>query len=142
MSRLFTALDPSVPVIHFGTGTSALLELQRDAGGAVIGLDWRVELDRAWARLGPAVAVQGNLDPVVLLASLSEIECQARRILARRRTPRSHFQPRTRNSSRNPGRQRPRLGRPRPYPLPSGVIAPGDCLDIKRNNRVDSVEPS
>jgi uroporphyrinogen decarboxylase len=82
MSRLFAALDPSVPVIHFGTGTSALLELQRDAGGTVIGLDWRVELDRAWDRLGAAVAVQGNLDPVVLLAPRSEIESQARRILA------------------------------------------------------------
>jgi len=81
MARLFAALDPSVPVIHFGTGTSALLELQRDAGGTVIGLDWRVELDRAWQRLGPEVAVQGNLDPVVLLAPLEEIECQAGRIL-------------------------------------------------------------
>jgi uroporphyrinogen decarboxylase len=81
MTRLFAALDPSVPVIHFGTGTSALLELQRDAGGAVIGLDWRVELDRAWGRLGPGVAIQGNLDPVVLLAPRAEIESQARRIL-------------------------------------------------------------
>jgi len=82
MARLFAALDPSVPVIHFGTGTSSLLELQREAGGTVIGLDWRVDLDRAWARLGPEVAVQGNLDPVVLLAPRGEIESQARRILA------------------------------------------------------------
>ena len=82
MARLFAALDPSVPVIHFGTGTSTLLELQRDAGGTVIGLDWRVELDHAWQRLGPGVAVQGNLDPVVLLAPRDEIESQARRILA------------------------------------------------------------
>jgi len=81
MARLFAALDPAVPAIHFGTGTSALLELQRDAGGTVIGLDWRVELDRAWQRLGPGVAVQGNLDPVALLAPLDEIESQARRIL-------------------------------------------------------------
>src|SRR5262249_41573151 len=62
MTRLFSALDPTVPVIHFGTGTSALLELQRDSGGAVIGLDWRVELDHAWQRLGSGVGVQGNLD--------------------------------------------------------------------------------
>jgi uroporphyrinogen decarboxylase len=81
MSRLFAALDPSVPVIHFGTGTSALLERQRDAGGTVIGLDWRVELDRAWQRVGPGVAVQGNLDPAALLAPLAEIQSQARRIL-------------------------------------------------------------
>jgi uroporphyrinogen decarboxylase len=81
MTTLFTALDPSVPVIHFGTGTAALLELQRDAGGTVIGLDWRVDLDRAWARLGPSVAIQGNLDPAALLAPRAELESQARRIL-------------------------------------------------------------
>ena len=82
MIKLFGLLDPSVPVIHFGTGTSTLLELQRGAGGAVIGLDWRVELDQAWRQLGYDVAVQGNLDPVVLLSSPKEIETQARRILA------------------------------------------------------------
>ena len=67
MARLFARLDPSVPAIHFGTDTGSLLELQRDAGGSVIGLDWRVELDRAWRRLGDGVAVQGNLDPTILL---------------------------------------------------------------------------
>ncbi|MGP0068960.1 MAG: uroporphyrinogen decarboxylase [Isosphaeraceae bacterium] len=82
MSRLFKQLDPAVPAIHFGTDTGSLLELQRDAGGSVIGLDWRVDLDRAWDRLGDGVAVQGNLDPVVLLAPPSEILSQARRILS------------------------------------------------------------
>jgi uroporphyrinogen decarboxylase len=82
MSRLFAQLDPSVPQIHFGTGTSALLELQRASGGTVIGLDWRVELDSAWRRLGHDVAVQGNLDPVVLLAPRAEIQRQACRVLA------------------------------------------------------------
>jgi uroporphyrinogen decarboxylase len=81
MSRLFSQLGRAVPVIHFGTGTSALLELQRDAGGAVIGLDWRVELDKAWRRVGHDVAIQGNLDPVVLLAPVAEIESQAGRVL-------------------------------------------------------------
>jgi len=57
-----------VPVIHFGTGTATLLELLRDAGGTVIGIDWRVPLDVARRRLGPAVAVQGNLDPILLAA--------------------------------------------------------------------------
>ena len=52
MARLFARLDPIVPVIHFGTGTASLLELQRDAGGSVIGLDWRVELDRSLAAAG------------------------------------------------------------------------------------------
>ncbi len=71
-----------VPVIHFGTGTSALLELMRDAGGDVIGLDWRVDLAQAWGRLGPGVAVQGNLDPVALFAPPEEIRRRAARILA------------------------------------------------------------
>lgn len=57
-----------VPVIHFGTGTSNLLELQRDTGGSVIGVDWRTPLDQARARLGSSVAVQGNLDPHLLAA--------------------------------------------------------------------------
>jgi uroporphyrinogen decarboxylase len=82
MERLFGQLDRHVPAIHFGTDTGALLELQRDAGGQVIGLDWRVELDQAWQRLGPGVGVQGNLDPVVLFAPPSEIERQVKRILA------------------------------------------------------------
>lgn len=81
MKRLFDQINPDVPAIHFGTDTATLLELQRDAGGTVIGLDWRVELDAGWERLGPEVAVQGNLDPVALFAPLAEIERQTRRIL-------------------------------------------------------------
>jgi uroporphyrinogen decarboxylase len=79
--RLFEGLPRGVPAIHFGTGTGALLELQRDAGGDVIGLDWRVELDAAWARLGDGVAVQGNLDPAALMAPVEVIRAKARRIL-------------------------------------------------------------
>ena len=81
MRTLCAKLPPDVPLIHFGTDTGSLLELQRDAGGDVIGLDFRVELDRAWDRLGPGVGVQGNLDPVVLFAPLPEIERQVTRIL-------------------------------------------------------------
>ncbi len=62
-----------VPVIHFGTGNGAYLESFRRAGGDVLGLDWRVDLASAWARVGPDVAVQGNLDPVALLAPLPEL---------------------------------------------------------------------
>jgi uroporphyrinogen decarboxylase len=76
------ALTPGTPVIHFGTGTAALLELMREAGGDVIGLDWRVQLDEAWQRLGD-VAVMGNLDPVALCADRSVVRAQARRILDR-----------------------------------------------------------
>ncbi len=72
----------SVPVIHFGTGTAGLLELMREAGGDVIGLDWRVDLGHAWHRLGDGVAVQGNLDPAVLLADLGEVRRAARCVLA------------------------------------------------------------
>ncbi len=81
MRRLFSLLERGVPVIHFGTDTGSLLELQRDAGGDVIGLDWRVELAPAWARLGDGVGVQGNLDPIVLFAPRDEIERQTRRVL-------------------------------------------------------------
>jgi len=81
MRRLFSMLDPEVPAIHFGTDTNSLLELQRDAGGHVIGLDWRVELDEAWDRLGPDVAVQGNLDPVSLCASMDEVKRRSISIL-------------------------------------------------------------
>ena len=70
-----------VPIIHFGTGTATLLELMRQAGGDVIGLDWRVELDDGWRRVGYDVAVQGNLDPVVLLAPLEKIREQVEHIL-------------------------------------------------------------
>ena len=81
MRRLFSALEPSVPTIHFGTDTGSLLELQRDAGGDVIGLDWRIPLRQGWDRLGPGVGVQGNLDPTVLFAPRREIERQTRRVL-------------------------------------------------------------
>jgi uroporphyrinogen decarboxylase len=72
-----------VPVIHFGTGTAPFLEDLAAAGGDVIGVDWRVELDRAWARLGPDRAIQGNLDPVALLAPGPALDARVRDVLAR-----------------------------------------------------------
>ena len=72
---------PGVPVLHFGTGTAALLELMREAGGDVIGLDWRVRLDEGWQRVGHDVAIMGNLDPVVLFANKDVLRAQAKRIL-------------------------------------------------------------
>jgi len=81
MRRLIAAIDPSVPVINFGTGTGGLLECLRAGGGSVIGLDWRVDLDAAWARLGSDVAVQGNLDPVTLFAPIPAIRDAAAHIL-------------------------------------------------------------
>jgi uroporphyrinogen decarboxylase len=73
-------VTPGVPVIHYGTGTSALLELMREAGGDVIGVDFRVELDDAWRRLGD-VGIQGNLDPAVLFAERPYIRQRVREIL-------------------------------------------------------------
>jgi len=68
-AKVFAALsDLGVPRIHFGVGTGELLELMAEAGADVVGVDWRVPLDRARARLGPDVAVQGNLDPTACLA--------------------------------------------------------------------------
>jgi uroporphyrinogen decarboxylase len=84
MKRLFDGLrQAGVPVIHFGTGTATLLPLQKEAGGDVIGLDWRIPLDEGWSRLGFDVAVQGNLDPTVLFAPIPEIERQVDDILMR-----------------------------------------------------------
>jgi uroporphyrinogen decarboxylase len=74
--------DLSVPVIHFGTDTGALLRHQREAGGTVIGVDWRTPLDEAWQMIGHDVAVQGNLDPVVLFAPWEFIADAAAAILA------------------------------------------------------------
>jgi uroporphyrinogen decarboxylase len=74
-------ITPGTPVIHFGTGTGMLIEDMRDAGGHIIGLDSHVELDDAWARLGCAVGVQGNLDPIVLYADRSYIRSRVQRIL-------------------------------------------------------------
>ena len=66
---ILEGLEPlGVPRIHFGTGTSALLEDMAGAGGDVVGLDWRIPLDRAWERIGHRRAVQGNLDPALMLA--------------------------------------------------------------------------
>jgi uroporphyrinogen decarboxylase len=77
------ALRPGIPVIHFGTGTATLLPLMRQAGGDVIGLDWRIELDRGWAAVGHDVGVQGNLDPALLLASRSMLRQRVQAILDR-----------------------------------------------------------
>lgn len=77
------AAASGVPVIHFGTGTAGFLEDFAGAGGDVLGLDWRVDLDRAWDRIGPERAVQGNLDPVALFAPWERLRAEANAVLAR-----------------------------------------------------------
>jgi uroporphyrinogen decarboxylase len=59
-----------VPTIHFGVGTGAILRELREAGGDVIGADWRIPLDEAWGRIGFDRAIQGNLDPTLLLGPI------------------------------------------------------------------------
>jgi uroporphyrinogen decarboxylase len=86
--RVLEAAD--VPTIHFATGTAGLLAQMRDAGGDVIGLDWRVALDRAWATVGLDCGVQGNLDPAALLAPWEHVEEAARDVLRRANGRRGH----------------------------------------------------
>jgi len=74
-------VNSGTPVIHFGTGTSALLELMREAGGDVIGLDWRVRLNEGWQRIGHDIGIMGNLDPVALFANHKHLRSQAKLIL-------------------------------------------------------------
>lgn len=79
--RVIKGIETGTPVIHFGTGTATLLELMREAGGDVIGLDWRVPLDQGWQRVGHDVGIMGNLDPVALFAGRDLLREQARNIL-------------------------------------------------------------
>jgi len=72
-----------VPVINFGTGTATLLPLMRQAGGDVIGLDWRVPLDQGWQAIGHDRAVQGNLDPVALFTPIPEMKKRIHAVLRR-----------------------------------------------------------
>jgi uroporphyrinogen decarboxylase len=84
--RELTAADvPRVPLIHFGTGTEHLLELMAEAGGDVIGLDWRVPLDEGWQRVGgpERIGAQGNLDPAMLLEPWETVRAQAADVLRR-----------------------------------------------------------
>jgi uroporphyrinogen-III decarboxylase len=81
VKQIITGLTPGVPVINFATGNPALLPLLAEAGGTVIGIDWRVRLDDAWKTVGYDRAVQGNLDPLVLLADKAEIRRRAKQVL-------------------------------------------------------------
>ncbi|MDH2424253.1 uroporphyrinogen decarboxylase [Sphaerisporangium sp. TRM90804] len=89
--RIFAALaDLDVPRIHFGVGTGELLGLLGEAGADVVGVDWRVPLDEAARRVGPGKALQGNLDPAILLAPWEAVEGRAADILARGRAAEGH----------------------------------------------------
>ena len=82
--RIFDGIaDLDVPKIHFGTGTGHLLAVQREAGGTVIGVDWRTPLDEGWKRAGDGVAVQGNLDPTLLFAPRERLLARVDDVLRR-----------------------------------------------------------
>ncbi len=81
--RLLAAIDTSVPHIHFAFGASHLLPLIQEAGGDVIGLDWRMDIDDAWKALHHEPGVQGNLDPVALYGSQEYIKRRVQDILER-----------------------------------------------------------
>jgi uroporphyrinogen decarboxylase len=77
---LIQGITSEVPVIHFGTGTSTILEAMRDAGGDIIGIDYRMDLMSTWERLGD-VKVQGNLDPVILMSNRETVVSKTRTLL-------------------------------------------------------------
>jgi uroporphyrinogen decarboxylase len=81
-ARILADVGDDVPKIHFGVGTTLLLESMAAAGADVVGVDWRTPLDQATALLGDDYAIQGNLDPAVLFADWPVIEREVRRILA------------------------------------------------------------
>jgi len=90
-AAVFAALaDLDVPTVHFGVGTGELLGLMGEAGADVVGVDWRVPLDEASRRVGPGRAVQGNLDPALLLADWPVVEAEVRRVLADGRAAPGH----------------------------------------------------
>ena len=80
---LQTVTDTGVPALHFGTGTATLLGVMAQAGGDVLGVDWRLPLDEAWMRIGTNHAIQGNLDPTLLLGPIERIQAGAKDVLDR-----------------------------------------------------------
>lgn len=82
--RIFEVIKHTgTPAIHFGTGTASLLELMTEAGGEIISIDWRMDLDTAWKRIGYDRGIQGNLDPTLLLTPWDVIEKGMQDVLQR-----------------------------------------------------------
>ena len=82
LTGVFAAVQRvNTPSIHFATGTAGILSLLREAGGDVIGIDWRVDLGEAWRQIGYDRGIQGNLDPALLLGPWPVVEDGARRVI-------------------------------------------------------------
>ena len=104
VQQILSGIVPGVPVISFATGNPQQLPLLAEGGAAVIGLDWRIELDQAWQTVGYDRAVQGNLDPGVLLADQQRNPAShAPDSAAGRWSSRTHLQSRTRHPQRDAG---------------------------------------
>jgi len=108
--RVFAAVKQTgTPSIHFGTGTASLLDLMAEAGGDIISVDWRVDLDAAWARVGYGRGIQGNLDPALLLAPWEVVEQGMLDVLRRANNRPGHI-----------------------FNLGHGVLAPTDPAQLRR----------
>jgi uroporphyrinogen decarboxylase len=81
VGQIVAGITPGVPVISFATGNPQLIPLLAESGATVVGVDWRVRLDDAWRMIGPERAIQGNLDPMSLLADVSELRRRAESVL-------------------------------------------------------------
>jgi uroporphyrinogen decarboxylase len=108
--RIFQAIKQTgTPSIHFGTSTGTLLETMAEAGGDVMCVDWRFDLDEAWKRIGYERGIQGNLDPTLLLAPWEKIEAGVKDVLRRAENRPGHI-----------------------FNLGHGVLAPTDPEMLKR----------
>ncbi len=81
LQAVINGILPGVPIINFGTGNPALLPLYREAGGDVIGIDWRVDLATGWQMVGHDRAVQGNLEPMKLLGERAGVVAATESVL-------------------------------------------------------------
>jgi uroporphyrinogen decarboxylase len=88
---VFEAIPEGVPAIHFLTGNPALLPLQAEGGGTVMGIDWRIDINEAWITIGDRYAIQGNLDPAVLCGPQERVVSEARAILQQTRGRPGHI---------------------------------------------------
>ena len=128
-----------VPVIHFGTGASGFFRELHAAGGDVMGVDWRINIDQAWMDISYRSAIQGNLDPVALFAPLPELRTKVHELLKRTGVAaRPHLQPGPRHSARDPGGERQGRGGDGPGipPMKQGVL----LLAHGAPERVEDVE--
>jgi uroporphyrinogen decarboxylase len=89
--KIFAAIGTRVPTIHFGVHSASILHVMREAGGDVIGADWRIPLDQAWERIGADRGIQGNLDPTLLLGPRERLLAGVQDVLTRARNRAGHI---------------------------------------------------